>query len=1101
VHRRMVSRWLCVCVSALLLVSLAGAQDIINTVAGGGSNGLPATASAIGNPWSVVQVGTISPITYIGDQFSNRVFKVSGGTLTVVAGNIVGTFGGRTADSFLATQATLNGPEQIAVDGNGNLYIADTKNQAIRFVNLGSTTVNFYNGTADAISVDAGAIQTIVGVDGVTCPASPCGDGGLAPQANLNSPGGVWLDSSGNIYIADTGDNVIRVVNVQATAITPVAGGPTIQPGYIATILGNYQACATSPCGDGGIGTPQVNLPSSVWLDANNDIYVADTNDQVVRLLTTGGTLSRIAGNYSVTCDGNPLDCGDGSVANGSNVFLNNPIGVAADSTGNIYIADTGDQVVREVTASNGHIIAFAGNYTQCSQSCGDGGPATSANLSNPTGVFVDGSGDLFIADEGDNAIREVMASNGDIQTVYGTLLDPEYSGDANPPTVAGHPLDASLYAPTGVVEDNAGNIYVADQQNNRIRKITASTGNISTFAGTGALCLGASQCGEGNPATSAQLNVPSDVAVDGSGNVYIADTENSLIRVVNTQAANLNFYGGSPNGVTIDPGDIHAVVSNVNLARGFNGDGLTAIGSKINFPQGVTLDASGNIYFADTANDLVRVANTQTQAIKVAGVTIQASHVNVIAGTPPVQPNYNPVPCSNPTATCGDGGPATEAMLNTPTGVAIDRSGNIYIADNADNRIRVVNSQGVISTVAGNGNTCTSSCGDNGPATQATLSNPDRVYADYSGTIYIADTNDYVVRVVNPGSSSITVNGIVIGPGEINTVAGIGSHGFSGDGGAATSAQLAAPSGLAADSVGDLLITDSTAWRVRSVGHLVVTAPTASISPNPLTFPATIVSQDTSKATITITNNGNGANLSVSSVAISGANAADFKQTNNCTAVTADGGTCSISVSFTPSAAGTRSATLSISDNAAGSPQAVALSGTGVVGLGISPTSQSVSAGSSATYTITVPAQGFSGSVTLSCTQGLPSGAACSFSSNPVAPGKSSTLTISTAAASAALIAPATKRSPTPFYAIWLLLPAMLLSTAGFTAPKRKKLISYFLLTLAVAGVLFLVACGGSGGGSSGTTGGTPAGTYNITVQGKAGSTTATQQITLTVQ
>jgi len=387
-------------------------------------------------------------------------------------------------------------------------------------------------------------------------------------------------------------------------------------------------------------------------------------------------------------------------------------------------------------------------------------------------------------------------------------------------------------------------------------------------------------------------------------------------------------------------------------------------------------------------------------------------------------------------------------------------------------------------------------------------------------------------------------------------------------------------------------------------VTKLVVTAPTASPSPSPLALPGALV-KATSKGTLTITNNGNGSNLNVTEpLKISGPDAGDFKETDDCgTPVKPGGGTCTVTVSFTPSAIGNRTATLTITDNATNSPQIVTLSGVGLAltataisssanpstvnsavtftatvttasgtpggtvtfndgstplgnavplskgvaaietsslsegthsitavysgdassflagstsaalqqvvnaGFGISPTAQTVSAGSSATFTINISKQsGFTGAVTLSCSSGLPTGAACSFSPNPVSLGKSSTLTITTTGAAASLTVPATKRSSTPFYAIWLLLPAMLLSTAGLNAPKRKKLISYFLLAIAVAGILFLVACGGSssssgGGGGGGGSGATPAGTYTITVQAASGNVTAKQNVTLTVQ
>lgn len=1088
--RRIVSWSSCVCALILLLISTAGAQKIITTVAGGGPNGLAANASAIGTPWKVVQQGSAN-VFFISDPFTNRVFEVKNGTLTVVAGNILG---GYTADGQAATAATMNRPLGIAVDANNGLYIADSNNNVIRYVNTGTSSVQLFGG---AVTVAAGEIITIAGT-GTSCAdagSGACGDGGSADSAKLFNPSDVSVDSSNNIYIADTGDNVIRVVNGTTGTITPLAG--------------NYTACTPPNCGDNGLATSaMLNAPFGVWLDSNKNVYVADTADYTIRVVNTGSSpitianitiqpqqIAAIAGSYA-PC-GAPPACGDGNSATSSMVQLTQPIGVSADSNGNVYIADTNDQVVRIVNGTTqqnpGVINLLAGSYAICTQApCGDGGAANAASLWSPTGVLVDTSSNLYIADQNDDAVREIQApvsGTDNISTAFGIILNPAYSGDGK------SAIDASFHSPSGVATDGAGNLYIADAQNNVVRvvnnqkaaitvaKVPIPAGAIATIAGTGQLCnAGLLSCGYGGAATAAQLAAPSAVALDAAGNIYIADSLNSVISEINAQTGILTIVAGD---------------------GGFNylGDGGPAASATLDAPFGLALDHAGNIYIADanppningvTSNNVIRVVNRQTAPITVAGISIAPGNIDRVAGTFPL------TTCTPTTAPCGDDGPARSASLNSPIGLAVDSSGNIYIADLGDNRVRFVkNSTGIITTIAGTGTPCSSGpCGDGSPATSATLDSPFDVLVDSANTVYVSDLNDFVVR-------SFTVGG------NISRAVGSYNYGFFGDGGAATSAGLAQPTGLGADFEGNLFVTDVASFRVREVSRLITTPPTAALSGNQLAFPDTVVSSPSSPSIVTVTNNGNGTNLTVSSIAISGTNASDFKQTNNCSTVAPDGGTCTVTITFTPSASGPRSATLKVTDNAADSPQTVLLSGTGVVGLQISPTSQSVSAGSSANYTITVPSQGFGGSVTLSCTAGLPSGAACSFSPNPVAPGKSSTLTITTTApSSAALIAPATKRSPAPFYAVWLLLPAMLLSTAGLTAPKRKKLISYFLLTLAIAGVLFLVACGGGsstsgggGGGGGGGTGGTPAGTYTITVQGKAGSTTSTQKITLTVQ
>lgn len=1099
--RRILGRSSCLCVGLLvLLASVAGAQNnIISTVAGGGPNKLAATSSAIGTPWKVVQQPGNANNFFVSDPFTNRVFEVKSGTLTVVAGNILA---GYTLDGQAATVATLNKQQGIAVDSSGDLFIADTGNNVIRVVDT------------------SGNIHTLAGnTNGQPCNGPPaCGDGSPAAQATFNAPSDVAVDSTGNVYIADTVDNVIRVINTGSSQIT--IAGVTVPAGDIARVAGasTYASCSAPPsCGDGGLATvAHLNGPKGVWLDSQNNIYISDTADDAIRVVNTQASQITVAGvtiqpNNIAAIAGTYAPCtqsGCGDTGAATSAQLTQPDAAAADSNGNVYIADTNDQVVRIVNGTNesnpGTINLLAGAYnTTCNVfPCGDGGAANAALLSAPSGVLVDNSNNLYIADQTDDSIREIKApisATNDIETTFGIILNVGYSGDGNPAT------DASLQSPSGTATDPAGNVYIADALNNvlrvvnkqsssiKIAGVTVAPGNIATIAGTGSRC-NTQNCGDGGAATAAQLSGPSAVALDASGNIYVDDALDSAIRVINTQASAITI-----NGFAVSPGNIQTLAG--NGTPGYGGDNGPASLAVFNAPFGVALDKSGNIYVADgtlittgpASNNVIRVINTQSSAIKVAGVTIPAGFINTVAGTVGAT-------CSPSTDPCGDGGSATgaNAALTTPTGLAVDGSGNIYIADFGDNRIRLVtNSSGLISTVAGTGTACPSApCGDGSPATQATLDAPFDVFVDFANNVYVGDLEDSVVRSFPIG-------------GKISTVAGSYAYGFFGDGSAATSAALAQPAGVGADLEGNLFVTDLAAFRVREVTRLVTTAPTATLSSNPLVFPATILG-DNNQATLTITNNGNGTNLTISSITISGTNSGDFKETNkNCTTVPPNGGTpCTVTVTFTPDAAGARSATLTIIDNASNSPQLVTLSGTGVATLQANPTSRTVSAGGSADYTITVPSQGFTGNMTLSCPAGLPTGAACTFSPATVAPGKTSTLTITTTAPSSSMLAPQNKRAATPFYAIWLLLPAMFLSTAGMSAANRKKLISYLLLTLAMMGVLFLVACGGGsstsggGGGGGGTpTGGTPSGSYTITVQGVAGSTTATQKVTLTVQ
>ena len=304
---------------------------------------------------------------------------------------------------------------------------------------------------------------------------------------------------------------------------------------------------------------------------------------------------------------------------------LDGPTRVAVDSARNFYIADTGNHVIRMVTFSTGIISVIAG--TQTAGYSGDGGAATSAELDLPHGIAVDSSGNLFFADTGNNVVREVIASTSLIATVAGTGA-PGYSGDRGPAT------QATLLGPEGVALDSSGALYIADTGNNRIRRVDPATGTITTVAGTGAIGAG----GDGGPATAAQLFSPQDVAVDASGNLYIADSGNSSVRKVASSSGNISTLAGHQ----------------------------TYIGHDLAAPTGLALDAFGNLYIADTGNNVVRRLGLSNGAIA------------TVAGT-----GFN--------GYSGDNGPATAANIASPQGVAVNSIGVLFVADTGNNLIRMV--------------------------------------------------------------------------------------------------------------------------------------------------------------------------------------------------------------------------------------------------------------------------------------------------------------------------------------------------------------------------------------------------------------------------
>ena len=532
------------------------------------------------------------------------------------------------------------------------------------------------------------------------------GDNGPATSAQLNNPHGVAVDSGGNLYIADYGN--LRIRKVSGGVITTVAGG------------------GSSDLGDNGPATSAyLNEPVAVAVDSAGNLYLPDYNR--VRKVSNG-VITTVAG-------GGSSGLGDNGPATSAQLYL--PAAVAVDSAGNLYIADPVNYRVRKV--SNGVITTAAGNGTQGFS--GDNGLAASAQLSGPTGIAVDSAGNLYIADSGD--IRKV--SNRVITTVAGNGT-PGFSGDNGPAT------SAQLSGPWGVAVDSAGNLYIADTYNSRIRKVT--NGAITTVAGNGTQSFS----GDNGPATSAQLYGSHGVAAGPDGSVYIADSSNNRIRKVSNS--------------------VITTVAGTGTA-GFSGDNGPAISAQLTDPEGVAVDSAGNLYIADTGYSRVRkVAN---------GV------ITTVAGGG---------------ATLGDNGPATSAQLYSPKGVAVDSAGNLYIADTYNQRIRKV-SNGVITTVAGTG-THGPSSGDNSPATSASLFSPTGVAVDSAGNLYIADTGNSRVRKVS--------NGV------ITTVAGTGGYGFSGDNGLATSAEVFNPEGIAVDAAGNLSIADTLDNRIRKVSNGVIT-------------------------------------------------------------------------------------------------------------------------------------------------------------------------------------------------------------------------------------------------------------------------------------
>jgi len=830
----------------LLALPALAQQDVINTVIGGGPSGMPAIDADLYYPVAVSVDSSNN--YYIADQ-GNRVFKVSStGELTLVAGTGVAGYSGDGVTGG-ATQATLNQPNSAVADAAGNVYISDTVNCVVRKVD-----------TTNTITTIAGEGPNSCGYNGETST-----DGKPATAHMLYYPEQLALDSTGaNLYFADYYNCRVRKLVLATDAISTVAGtGSSPTCGY--TSGSPIKAIAA-----------ELDYPDGVAIDSAGNLYIADTGNYLVRKVTAStGNITNIAGTAPTSANGGytvcsynpPTDvCGDGAAATlaalGTTYFL------AVNSGGTtVTISDYYNFRIRQF-AVGGKINTVVGSGG--GGFCGDGGPALSACLYYEQGVAVDSSGDIFIADYDNVRVRAVNTQAtavtldgvsipaGDIQTVGG-------NGSTTLPNVVTDvpALGVVLYNPAGVMEDPSGDIFVSDTYNHNVREDVAGTVNI--IAGTGI----PGYSGDGGPATSAQLDYPYGVARDSSGNIYIADQENCLIRKVDT-SGNITTFAG-------------LVTSSTTTTCGYSGDGGPATSAELFYPTGVFVDSANHVWIADTYNHKIR---------EVVGGTI-----NTVAG-------------DGTAGYAGDGGPAASAELYYPYDMRVDAAGNVFIADTYNCRIREVNAATkVINTIAGNG-ACQFS-GD-GQALETSLSYPSTLSLDANDNVFIVDTNNNRVRWLDPA-------------GAITTFAG-STAGFSGDGGVATSALLYYPDAVYEDGSGNVLVADYYNYRVRKINAFNA----VGRSVGNIAFGLQTVNTTSSPELATLSGIGS---PTISSITTTG----PFAEADNCGSLT-NGATCEVYVFFTPTAAGTANGTLTITDNGfLGATQTISLHGTGA-GVAVTP-------------------------------------------------------------------------------------------------------------------------------------------------------------------
>ncbi|MFN3697736.1 MAG: hypothetical protein ACK4VO_09880, partial [Pseudobdellovibrio sp.] len=638
---------------------------------------------------------------------------------------LAGTAGSSGSTNGTGSAARFNSPSGVAVDSSGNVYVADRGNQIIRKI------------------TPAGDVTTLAGTAG-----SSGSTNGTGSAARFNSPSGVAVDSSGNVYVADTQNTIVRKITsvgvVTTLAGMPSAGGASDGVGDLARFFG----------------------PQGVAADSMGNVYVSDSSNHTIRRITSGGAVTTFAG----------LAVSSGATnGTGSSARFNFPRKIAADSNGNIYVSET--FYIRKIT-SGGVVTTFAG--TSGSPGTADGTGA-SARFNGLGGLAVDSSGNLYVADSSNHTIRKITPA-AVVSTFAGS---PGVSG-----TVDGTGASARFRSPVGVTVDSSGNVYVADFGNHTIRKIT-SAGVVTTLAGT----AGSSGLVDGM-GSSARFNSPGGLSIDSNGDLYVVDYNNNLIRKI-TSAGQVTIYAGK--------------IGSFGLKNG------SRLDATFYQPSDITIDLLGNLYISETGNNVIRKISTSGTVTTFAGAD---THNGYVDGLP------------------------TEARFKSLSAMTADHLGNIYLTDTDNHIIRKITPNGVVSTFAG----LAASTGlVNGVSSTARFNSPLDIATDSAGNLYVTDLNNNAIRKITLAGEVTTLVGsesgiffpmavtadnagnvyIIPTPfshsvmkissgGGVSIIAGTGSPGYVD--GAGGTAQFFSPFGLTTDSLGNVYVADSGNYIIRKI-------------------------------------------------------------------------------------------------------------------------------------------------------------------------------------------------------------------------------------------------------------------------------------------
>lgn len=707
-----------------------------------GDNG-PAHLAQLSGPRALVfdSLGNM----YIADNNNNRIRKITHetGIITTVAGSGKDYMSGDVTDGA-ALQATLPGFYLMAIDPFNNLYLGgggslikfDTRSaQLTTLMNSGTGSHGdgkpasmgsfwaVYGLAVDNLgNLNFGDIHSVRKIDKETGIVDsslsmpiPVVDGPIQ-QLDQDSPGNMIFDKSGNMYFLDSTRHRICKTNHLTGMISIVAG----------TGIGGFS-------GDGEKATKaQLNSPSRFALDSQNNLFIAEhKNHRIRRVDNITGIITTVAGNGTDADNGAENFNIDNLSADKSR--LKGPSAIALDANDNIYFADY--NLLRKIDKKTNILTTIVKFYH---------------DFPDILDLAIDSKGNVYAVDAHENHIYRIDKITGVFSIVSG-------EGEENKADDGGPAINSQLNDPSDIVFDNLGNLYIADTQNNRIRKVDASSGKISTVAGTGKETVSR----DGIPATESNLGYPRSIALDSGGNLYIAGTSDFRIRLVDKQTGIISTIAGTD-------------------VPGYNGDNISAKVAQVGFPTWLALDHQDNLYFCDQSNRRIRRIEKKTGLI------------STVIGDGNFELNPN-------------GTHLNQVKIGDIYGLGFDKLGNLYFSE--ANYIRKIDkTTTILSQISGNG--FHGFGGDGGHSSKSQISFPGKPVFDSLGNLFFSDGLNSRIRRIDAST------------GVITTIAGTGVAGYSGDGGPATLAKLQAISSLAFDPFGNLYLTESFSHRIRKIDH-----------------------------------------------------------------------------------------------------------------------------------------------------------------------------------------------------------------------------------------------------------------------------------------